>query len=211
MKKSILFLLLGICLTSCKKEGTTGANVTASDTTDVTKETTNKIDVPFNINAVRITKKDLGTFPYLTPPPEYSYNYHQEADPKNIKNPDKEYFAINGKLLPKEGKSFKINIERESADTQKFNALEVQNFYEKKIKELDGIQVNNIAISKEEYKRVGETELIDNFYGYSINPNLLDRVKTFLIRTTDKNVWIQFSLLDNESGNMTILEEEAVK
>ena len=212
MKKPMFCLLLALSLAACKKETKETTTATDSTATEVKTETpASTTDAPFDINTIPVSTKEPGTFPYLAPPEKYSYNYQKEANPKDIKDPDKEYFAVNGKLIPREGKTYKINIDKESSEGLKFNALEVEKYYDSKIKELGGVQVdNNARITQEEYDRIGQTELITKHYGSSINVNLLDQIKTYVIRTKDKVIWVQFSLLDNESGNITVLEE-AVK
>jgi len=205
----MLCLLMALSLAACKKETNENTVPTESITTEAKGDidTPSTTDAPFDINTIPISAKDLGTFPYLAPPKDYAYNYEKEANAKNIKDPDKEYFAVNGKLIPKEGKSYKINIDKQSSDGPKFNALEVEKYYDSQIKALGGVQVNSAPITQQEYDRIGQTELITKSYGSSINVNLLDQAKTYVIRTKDKTVWIQFSLLDSESGNITVLEE----
>jgi len=151
----------------------------------------------------------LGTFPYLAPPEKYLYNYNKDINPKNIKNVDTEYFAVNGKLIAQEGKSYKINIDKPSSEETKFSSDEVLKHYKDVIEALGGVQVNDTDIAQAEYDRVGKKVLIDQGYGYTLDPNLLDRIKTFIIRTKDKTVWVQLCLLDEESGRITVLEQPA--
>lgn len=210
MKKPMLCLLLALSLAACKKETketTAPADSTATEAKTTTATTAT--DAPFDINIIPVSAKDLGTFPYLAPPEKYTYNYQKEANAKDFKDPDKEYFAVNGMLIPREGKTYKINIDKQSSEGPKFNALEVEKYYDTQIKALGGVQVNNAPITQAEYDRIGQGELITKSYGSSINVNLLDQVKTYVIRTKDKVIWVQFSLLDNESGNITVLEEAA--
>ena len=166
-------------------------------------------DSAFDINKIPVSDKDLGTFPYLAPPEKYLYNYNKDINPKNIKNVDTEYFAVNGKLIAQEGKSYKINIDKPSSEETKFSSDEVLKHYKDVIEALGGVQVNDTDIAQAEYDRVGKKVLIDQGYGYTLDPNLLDRIKTFIIRTKDKTVWVQLCLLDEESGRITVLEQPA--
>lgn len=208
MKKSILYLFLVLAISACKNKPAKGNEEV--DTTTVSTSSELAADTTFDIGAIAISDKDLGTFPYLATPAMYSYNYHQEAAEKDIKAVDKEYFAVNGKLLAQEGKTFKINIEKERSDGKRFNSEDVQKYYAEKILALGGVQVNDVEISKASYDAVGKAELIDKNYGFTLDPNLLDRIKTYVIRTKDKLVWIQLCLLNEENGRITILEQ-AVK
>lgn len=88
-----------------------------------------------------------------------------------------------------------------------FNSLLVEKAYEKAILDLGGVQVNNVSVPKEEIDRIGKENLMSATYGNSIDFNGLDRIKTYVIRTNSKEVWIQFSLLSEESGKITILEK----
>jgi OmpA-OmpF porin, OOP family len=170
-----------------------------------TKPTTTEANPTFDIQSIPISDKDLGKFPYLNAPDKYKYGSFG-IKPSDISDFDKEYFAVNGKLIPKEGKSCKVNIETTDRENVRFNSLIVEKSYEKAILALGGVQVNNVPVPISEIKRVGDAELIAKHYGYSISYNLLDDIKTFVIHRKDKEVWIQFSLLNNESGSITILE-----
>jgi hypothetical protein len=210
MKKPIVYALMALSLMACKKEGdaTPAADSTAVTTTN-TADKEPVADGTFDITKIPVTDKDLGTFPYLSPPEKYLYNYNKEINQKDIKDVDTEYFAVNGKLIPQEGKSYKINIDKPSAEATKFSSNEVLKHYKNTILALGGVQVNDAEITQAEYNRIGEKVLIDQHYGYSLDQNLLDRIKTFVIRTKDKTVWIQLSLLDEESGRIAIVEQPA--
>ncbi|RYD93757.1 MAG: hypothetical protein EOP54_18665 [Sphingobacteriales bacterium] len=212
MKRPLICaLLLALTLTACKKESTPGT--ADGDTTSVTnpkpgdKEAV--ADAAFDINKIPVSDKDLGTFPYFAPPEKYAYNYNKEASLRDIKEVDTEYFAINGKLIAQEGKSYKINIDKPSSEGTKFSSDEVLKYYKDTIAALGGVQVNDTEIAQAEYDRVGEKVLIDQHYGYTLDQNLLDRIKTFVIRTKDKVVWVQLCLLDQESGRIAVLEQPA--
>ena len=210
MKKSLIYaVLLALSLAACKKETTPDA--ADGDTTSVTKPNDKETvaDAAFDINKIPVSDKDLGTFPYLAPPEKYLYNYNKDINPKNIKNVDTEYFAVNGKLIAQEGKSYKINIDKPGSEETKFSGDEVLKHYKDVIAALGGVRVNDTDITQAEYDRIGKKVLIDQGYGYTLDPNLLDRIKTFIIRTKDKTVWVQLCLLDEESGRITVLEQPA--
>jgi OOP family OmpA-OmpF porin len=107
----------------------------------------------------------------------------KEIKPESIRDMDNEYFAVNGKLLLQEGKTFKAHIERERNDGKKFNSIEVGKYYDEAIKAMGGVQVNNVSVPKSQVDSVCNPQLIDKRYGYSIDYNLLDDIKTYIIRT----------------------------
>lgn len=214
MKKIILCATVLIALAACKSKTKDTSTDTAANKTDVSKTApdavTNKTPVStgkFDINTIPVSDKNLDKFPYLTPPDYYTYDYDKEIKAASIKDVDKEYFAVNGKLLLQEGKTFKAHIERQRNDGQKFNSIEVGKYYDETIKALGGVQVNNVSVPKAQIDSVGNPELIDKRYGYSIDYNLLDDIKTYIIRTKTKQVWIQMTLMNDETGKITILEK----
>jgi len=164
----------------------------------------------FDINSIPVSNKDLGTFPYIIPPSNYAYNYSKTIQPGDINDTDKEYFAVNGKLIAQEGKSYKAHIDRDAKDGKRFNSLEVGKYFDDLIKSLGGVQVNNVAVPKAQIDSVGNDELVTKKYGNSIDYNMLNDIKTYVIRTRTKQVWIQMTLMNEESGKITVLENKAI-
>jgi len=213
IKKMTSCLLIATALVACNNsEKTTENNTKDSSTAETSATTTAATDTStFDINSISISDKNLGTFPYLFYPDGYNFNYEKEISAKNIKALDIEYFAVNGKLLPVEGKSYKVRIEKDANSDNKFSKLAVEHYYEDKISSLGGVKVNNIPVPSTEIKRIGDKDLINNQYGHSIDYNLLDDIKTYIIRTATKQIWIQMTLMDNEVGKLTVLEKEVKK
>ena len=214
MKRIAYILIIVAILASCKSKNadTAGAD-TATNKAEESKTSPDAVAnntpvpvKPFDINTIPVSDKELGKFPYLGLPDKYTYDYQKEANSKNINDMDKEYFAVNGKLLPQEGKTFKAHIEKDRADGKKFSAMEVEKYYDEAIKALGGVQVNNVAVPKTQIDSIGNKELVDKKYGYSIDYNLLDDIKTYVIRTNTKQVWIQMTLMNEETGKLTVLE-----
>lgn len=220
MKNRIIALAaLTIILAACnsKEARLEQRSEPADSVTTETKTTTpTAASGEFDITTIPVSEAKLGEFPYVMPPKDYCYGYCSswdgKANEKDIKDTDKEYFAVNGKLIPVEGKTYKVYIEKNrDADNKRFNRLVVLNSLDKDIKALGGVQVNNVPVTNAEFKRVGDEELITRGYGKSIDVNLLDDVKTYVIRTKDKEIWIQFNLMDEESGRIGVLEKQATK
>ncbi|MET3979809.1 hypothetical protein ABIB62_002849 [Mucilaginibacter sp. UYP25] len=214
MKKSIYALMIMATMASCKSKtndnaGTDTAKNKAEESKTSPDAVANNTPVavaPFDINTIPVSDKDPGKFPYVGLPAKYTFDYKAEAPAENINAMDKEYFAVNGKLIPQEGKTFKTHIQVPSADG-KFSSLTVGKYYDEAIKALGGVQVNNVSIPKTQIDSIGNKELIDKHYGHSIDYNLLDDVKTYVIRTKEKQIWIQMTLMNGESGNLTVLEK----
>ncbi|GGH67842.1 outer membrane protein OmpA-like peptidoglycan-associated protein [Filimonas zeae] len=163
-----------------------------------TKDTTQPV---FNINSIPVSAQDLGTFPFFNAPEGYKY---QNADTKDF---DKQYLAVNGKLIPFEGKVFNADLDIDNAKNKgKFNAQLLAKSYDKVIVELGGVKLNAVPVATEEMDRIGKDELVAKKSGYALDYNGRD-IHTYVIRQKDAEVWIQFSLLDGESGRMTILQK----
>ena len=215
MKNKIITLAaLGMVLIACNsKETRLEQRSEPADTITTEAKTTAPVaSGEFDITTIPLSEAKLGEFPFINPPKDYCYGYcsswNGKPNEKDIKDTDKEYFAVNGKLIPVEGKTYKVTIEKNrNIDNKKFSRLFALNSLEKDITALGGVQVNKVPVSNEEWKRVGDDELIIRGYGKSMDVNLLDDVKTYVIRTKDKQVWIQFNLMDEESGRIAILEK----
>jgi OmpA-OmpF porin, OOP family len=211
--KKILFVSVLALVFSCKgkKEQT---DVTSTPTDNQTEKPVVKGDSStFDINTIPITDKNIGEFPYLNPPENYCYgscsNYEGKPSPGQMSDFDKEYFAINGKLHLLEGKTYKSIIEKNTdKNPTPFNRLIVEKSYHDAIIGLGGVQVNSVTVPIEEFKKITEAEFP---YRHSIGENEKDDIKTYVIRTKDKEIWIQFSCLDKASGNITILEKADLK
>jgi OmpA-OmpF porin, OOP family len=215
MKKNVLSAFILLTFMACNGQNSKKENQeqSASKTTETANKPTNSdANGTFDSQTIPISDKDLGKFPYLNAPDNYKYNSGSDGiKPIHISDFDKEYFAVNGKLIPQEGKSCKVSIECANRDKVRFNSLIVEKSYEKAILALGGVQVNKVPIPKSELTRVGDAELIAKHFGYSLNYNLLNDTKTFIIRTKDKEVWIQFTLMNDESGSITFLEKGSLK
>lgn len=210
MKKSILCIALGLALFSCKKSSEKdNSEIQKSDTLQQSEATSTVVvdSTEFNSDSIKESTAKLGEFPYLKTPETYTYDHEKEVSNANIKDIDKEYFAVNGKLIPMEGKTFKARIEKDRSDGKRFNKLVVEKSYEESILALGGVRVNNAIIPNSEIKRIGDKELIDNQFGHSLDYNMLDDIKTYIIKTKDKQIWIQYYLMKDESGGITVLEK----
>jgi OOP family OmpA-OmpF porin len=213
MKKLTLCALIALSIIACKKEqatdATTTETVTDSTSANSKPETTTATNGTFDINSIKVSDKDLGTFPYLSAPDSYKYNMGDGGiSKKDISDFDKEYFAVNGKLIPQEGKTVKVTIEKDKTKgSESFSTLAVDKSFNKAIADLGGVKLPTVAIPQSEIDRVGSKELYEKHYGNSIDANQLDAIKTYVIRTKDKEVWIQYWALNNESGRITILEK----
>ena len=212
MKKNILTVSIAAVLLACnsgvKKENTVHDSTDSIQYKDTVIVADANANMPeFDINGIKESTVELGVFPYLNAPQSYTYNYDKKISTNDIRDFDREYFAVHGRLIPVEGKSFKVRLEKDRSDGKRFNSLIVDKSYEEAILALGGVKVNDVSIPDSEIVRIGDKELIDKKYGHSLDYNLLDDIKTYVIKTKDKEIWIQYYLLNDESGGITILEK----
>ena len=104
MKRILLCTALFLSLLACKKEQTTTTISTeiAEDSVTTTKPTAGASpeNSSFDVNTIPVSDKDLGKFPYLNAPDTYKYGYGDDGiKPGEISDFDKEYFAVNGRLI----------------------------------------------------------------------------------------------------------------
>jgi OmpA-OmpF porin, OOP family len=161
----------------------------------------------FDVSNIAITSKDLGKFPYINAPERFK---HDRGDTSDL---GREYFAINGKLTPKDGKVFKSYIKPLDRERDKKNILLLEKSYSDGLIALGAVETNQgTPITKTELERVGQKTLLERDYAYTIDFNELDRIKTFLIRSADKEIWIQYSISSYEAeGKIAILQVEQPK
>ncbi len=210
MKSSIkllaIYFLISSCSDSSKKTETQMQDSAKAEAK--TTETQPTQTATFDINSIPISDKLNGAFPYFKLPEGYTYtapnSYHGEGE---IKDYDKEYFLIGGKLYPYEGKTFKgvIRLDEKAKD-KKFSGLEIQKSFEETILSLGGVKVNNSEpILSEEEAKINQND-ISNLYLHSVQTG--SEVQTYVIRKSNKLIWVQFDFLSSDS-RFTVLETKS--
>ncbi|MBC8986631.1 hypothetical protein H9X96_12660 [Pedobacter sp. N36a] len=189
-----------IACTGGDKKANTAASITDTVATIPAENTTVAADtskLAFDINSIPVTTKDMGTFPYLNAPENYKYNDITKSDLKTV------HFAVNGKLIPVEGKTFSTNIYKlnENGSESTFNATIVQRAYDKAVKDLGGVKLPGTPVPQAEVNRVGPKVLDEEGnHAYSIigpDDYTLSHLNTYVIRTAKSEVWIELSFYQN--------------
>jgi len=213
-----LFLLF-----SCKKdEAKNGTIDSQSDTitsvkTEPTPTEPKENGVPngaFDVNTIPVAQDLNGSFPYFKLPEGYTYTdpnkYHGTGVTKNI---DMEYFYNHGTYFAEEGQTYKavIRIDSDNAKfkDKEFSALEITRSFDEFITGLGGVKINKGEPIKSGEKDRFKNETPSAFSdGYMHSCNNGDHVHTYVIRTKDKAVFVQYNL-GAENANITILEPKA--
>jgi hypothetical protein len=211
MKKALYVCLAGsLLLTACGGKSKNNAGQTDSAATDtaapVTKATGESKSEAFNVSKIPVTTKNLGTFPYLSAPDGYRYNDIVKSDLETL------HFAVNGKLMAVDGKTYKTNIYKNRESETPFNMQVVDEAYKKVITDLGGVQVSDKLLPGE-VDKAGKSVLERENHAYvTIGENnyTLSHVRTYIIKTAQAEVWIELSLYEN-GGYINILQKESTK
>jgi len=216
---AITFLLLF----SCKKDESKNSTIDSqtdtitSEKTETTSTESKENEAPngtFDVNTIPVAGNLKGSFPYFKLPEGYTFTdpnkYHGAGVTKNI---DMEYFYNHGTYFAEEGQSYKavIRIDSDNAKfkDKEFSALEITRSFDEFITNLGGKKINNGEPIKSGEKDRLKTEAPNAFTdGYMHSCNNGDNVHTYVIRTREKAVFVQFNL-GSENANITILEPKA--
>lgn len=221
MKKNIFAsMLVLLAAFSCQNKSgkqdhdltadTTSSSSAKQQTTISTEQQSTQSSVnKFDINKVPITNNFEGSFPYFKLPDGYMFNDPNSYRGKGVVNDvDKEYFYNHGIYFPMEGKTFKaqIRVDDEKFKDKKFSKLEVQKSFDELIAGIGGVKINN-----GEPLQSGQKDSLDktdaNAYrdGYMHSCHNFDDVHTYVIRTKDKTVFVQYNIGADQS-DITVLE-----
>jgi len=210
---SMALVLMG----SCKKdEGIAPTAGTATDTIVATEvQAENKEAKPaegvFDINSIPLADNLQGSFPYFKLPEGYTYtDPHAYHGPGVTKNVDMEYFYNHGTYFPMEGKTYKAEIRvDEKFKDKEFSKLEIKKSFDEFIDGLGGKKINNGEPIKSGEKDRLKNEAPNAYSdGYLHSCNNYDDVHTYVIRTKEKTVFVQFNL-GSEQSSFTVLQPGA--
>lgn len=163
----------------------------------------------FSIESIPLASNFQGTFPYFKLPEGYKFADPYASGSGKTKEFDREYFYNHGVYLPVDGKSFKASIRPDEAAGKAFSKIEIQKSFDDLIASLGGVKLNSGGKLKE-----GETKRLEaeapNAYadGYLNSCHNYEDVHTYVIRSPEKTVWVQYNLGDNQAW-LTVLEAKA--
>ncbi|MFL9833857.1 hypothetical protein [Chryseobacterium terrae] len=211
MKNMLLMSTLAVLtLWSCnKKDQNQNLAETENANTDKNQNSSEVIsDTGYNISKIPITDKFYGTFPYFKLPEGYTFtdpnSYNGDGQTKDF---DKEYFYDRGFYTSMEGKTFKaeIRISEEFKD-KKFSPLEIQKSFDELIKNLGGVKINTgEPLRDREEERIKREDPEAYSLGYMHSCNNWKNVNTYIIRTAEKAVFVQYNL-GKDQTSITVLE-----
>jgi OOP family OmpA-OmpF porin len=186
------------------KKTATDSTAISNVTTAQNNSTVDSLKSTFDIATIPVSNKEIGAFPYLKAPDQYKFNDISKSDLQTV------HFAINGKLVAVEGKTYSTNIYKLQESGSPFNVQLVKRNYDQIIKELGGVQVSS-SLLPDQIQKVGQKILeAEGDHAYTIigtNDFTLSHVNTYIIRTAKVTVWIELSFYEN-GGYIYILEKE---
>lgn len=208
------FTLLAFCAcnNTTKPVNDVSSDTISTKTEEITPQsgTVNPADTAktvFDVTKVPLVTNNIGTFPYLNAPDDYKFNDVSKSDLMSV------HFAVDGKLLKIEGKTYSTNIYKLRESETPFNMQIVQNFYDKTIKDLGGVKLS-AKLLPGQVEQIGKKLLEDEGnHAYTIigvNDYTLNHVNTYLIRTPKSEVWIELSFYQT-GGYLFILEKPTVQ
>ena len=211
----IIIAGLAIFAISCKNGNENQTTTTTTQDSIVQPEVVNSTppteNKGFEIESIALAENIQGEFPYFKLPEGYTYTDPRKYHGTGVINPvDKEYFYNHGVYFPQEGKSFKavIRVDSEKFKDKTFSVLEIQKSFDELISSLGGVKINNAEPIKEGEKdrlEIVDPKAYENNYMHSCSN--FDNVNTYVIRSKDKTVFVQYNL-GTENADITILEPE---
>lgn len=190
------------CNNKGKQQAGTADSIPKTDVIATTENKSATAPATFNVDAIPVSEKELGAFPFFTLP-EGLETMNKPVERKF----DRLFFAIDGKMVPLEGRIWKSNVSEIKQGEWSLPFFEKS--YDEAIKAAGGVKIFDGSISKEEYDRyspgasyLGE----DGSIGYTE-----DQIKTYIIRRTNgSNIYIQLSGTSAQ-GKLNILQQEGFK
>jgi len=208
MKIKPLTLLLIACITvacnSNKKQNDVTDNTDSLVPTSTAQTPSEEISAKkFDINSIPISDKPLGAFPYFNLPENY------QGSPKdNTADFDVAYFWAKDHFEKPEGKIFYARIT--AKEGKSYSDLEVGRNLEELIKSVDGVKISEMKVPSDSSYTIPDNNRVKYMNGYGFIANAV--TATYLIRRSDRNIWVQLTPGDDAvSAGWMILETKPFK
>lgn len=184
-----------------------------SDSTNTTTQDTATAPVPdaaaapvakaFDINAIPVSDKPLGAFPYFElPEGYYNYNKHKAADY------DVAYFWVGDHFERPEGKIFYDYIR--AKEGKSYSDLELTKNLDAVIIAAGGVKITEMKIPSDSVSAIPQNNKLKYMHGYGFQGSMV--TTTYLIRRADKNIWVQYTPSDDGASICwLVLETKALQ
>lgn len=218
--------LLLFFLSACNKETPAPADAVATETTSqaVVAETAMSeapapvqatppqpapdVDTGFSVDKVPVSTAVLPPFPFFTIPEGLLGNV---KDSDNTLDFDRHFFLAGKKMILVEGRLYYNNMSLISPDkAKKYSTTEFHRNYENAVLALGGVKISETQFTRAIVDEVGGLFEV-NKHWRSVPPTSGYENHTYLIRSVDKEYWIQVgTATSGRKGHVVVLEKAAM-
>lgn len=157
----------------------------------------------FDINAIPVSDKPLGAFPYFNLPEGYK-NYSNNK----IADFDMALYWVKDHFERPEGKIFYNRIT--AKEGKSYSDLELARNLEELITGIGGVKVSEVKVQGDSAYAIPQNNKLKYMDGYGFIGNAV--TTTYLVRRADRNIWIQLTPTDDgSSAGWMILETKPFK
>jgi len=158
-------------------------------------------------NTIPVSNADLGTFPYFKTPP--NFKPLNESDSVTIQQ-NQAYFFNGKSFITIEGQvsSQKINV---IDDKQKIpSEFQIVQEFDKMIETLGGKKIYAGKLPEEELRKVTTTSVVDLVSKHQLAPSAYYGVVEYVIKTSQKEVWVQLvpGTIGSNFYNILVVEKQ---
>lgn len=202
--KRFLVIIFGLTIISCHSEKK--GNQTSDSVKQVTKTAkTDKVvsENGFDINAIAVSDKALGSFPYVGLPEGYENQYPARVDYEVA------YFWVGNHFEKPEGRIFYSRVVSKKNKT--YSDIELGRNIAKVITDAGGIKIFEGKLDPDTaYDSIPQQNRLKYTNGYGFIG--YKTTSTYLIRRSDRNIWIQFTPGDDGASiGWMVLETKPLK
>ncbi len=159
--------------------------------------------IAFDINAIPVSDKPLGEFPYFNLPEGYK-NFSNNK----IADFDVAFYWVKDHFERPEGKIFYNRIT--AKEGKSYSDLELARNLEEVITGVGGVKVSDMKVPGDSSHAIPENNGLKYMDGYGFVSNAV--TTTYLIHRADRNIWIQLTPTDDGvSAGWMILETKPFK
>jgi len=196
-------------ITSCKPGTKQEQGQSNSDSTQTAVSTPETPAAPaaakaFDYNAVPISDKPLGTFPYFSLPEGY-----QNFENNKISDYDRFYVWVGDHFEQPEGKIFFSRVTAKAGKS--YSDLELARSLDELITGIGGVKAFEGKVPQDSAsKSIPENNRLKYLSGYGFMG--YQTTTTYLVRRADRNIWVQFTPTDDGSSiGWAIIETKPFK
>lgn len=182
----------------------TNTTTTQENNTPAAPEAAAPAAKAFDLNAIPVSDKPLGAFPYFELPEGY-YNYNKNK----VVDYDVAYFWVKDHFEKPEGKIFYDYIR--AKEGKSYSDLELTKNLDAVITGAGGVKISEAKVpSDSAYDKIPQDNRLKYANGYGFIG--YKTTNTYLIRRADKNIWVQFTPSDDGASICwMVLETKALQ